>query len=405
MLSAVPLGGSGVAVRMQLAALQALWTCGVQAQAGRRARGPSGLRFEVVPAPVDVPAALRLAPVLSAALGRPVDVRQAGRAVVVDVALPTPEALSLGVLPPTIGLAVPLGMDGAGRPVVLDLGAPGTAHALVAGATGAGKSNVMRLLARGLTTAADVRLVAVDPDAATFPDVLTVSVDGSDRRAAVSWVREQLERAAGGADVRPVVLFVDEAAEVLRDGAIRADVQAIAARGRKWGCHVILATSDTSADSLPRSIIGNIRARIVGAVVDHHAAAQAAGRAGAERLERVGTFVVHPGGCTVAVPWVNAEAWAGVASAAAWCWRAAPVLETVPPEPEGIPEAVWGWIRDVTRDGSRVPGIGRIAGRARVGKAKAGVWREAALAWDGWDRRMVDDDSKPSGLGVPGGAS
>ncbi len=382
-----------LAAGLQRAALVALWRVGVQAQAGRRGPGPHGLALEVIPAPRDVPALLRSAPILSAALGRPVMLRQRGPAVVVDVSIAAP-ACQLADLPAVHGWAVPLGYGPAGRPVTLDLSAPGTPHVLIAGSTGSGKSNTVRVLARGLTAVPDVRVVAVDPDGRTFEGVPTVAVDVTDCRAAAAWARAELERSAAGAVVRPVVLIVDEAADVLRDATVRADVQAIASRGRKHGVHLVLATSDTSADSMPRAIISNVRARVVGAVVDYHAAAQAAGRSGAERLERPGTFVMHPGGIEVAVPFVDAETWRAAVSADAWLWRSAPVPAPVPRGPLGVPPDVWGWIWDTTRDGSQVPGVGRIAARGRVGKARAAAWRAVVLAWDGWDGVRGPDDSR-----------
>lgn len=375
-----------LAAAWQRAALACLWRSGVPACAGRIRRTPASVVLELVPRwPEHVPAALRTAPALQAALRipRPVTVSQVGPVVLVDVPLPAVLARTLPAeaVPAARGLALPLGLDDGGVPVVLDLGASAACHVLVTGATGAGKSVMLRFMARQLATggAPGLRLVLVDPDNATWPGV-PVAVDPADVGAALAWVASVVDKRARafGEAASPVVVMVDEAQAVLQHAACRAALELVTARGRKHGVHAIIATSDPTAGAVPRSIARNLRARVSGSVVDFHASLGAIGAVGAERIHGVGRMVVHPGGRMVTVPWVDPSDVAAAARShvhAPW----STVLSGVPACPEHVPADAWAFIAGHVRDVGRPPGVGALAARHKVGKARAAAWR---AAWD-----------------------
>ncbi|WP_131105305.1 FtsK/SpoIIIE domain-containing protein [Ornithinimicrobium sufpigmenti] len=180
------------------------------------------------------------------------------------------------------GLAVPLGLADGG-PVTVDLAVDGP-HALVAGTTGSGKSELLRSLVVGLAlhnSPADLSLLLVDYKGGSslgacaglphvtglvtdldphLADRVLLSLQSELRR------REQVLHAAGVRDVRDpgqpglprLVVVIDEfrvlAEEVpqVMDGLVR-----VAAVGRSLGVHLVLATQR------PAGVVGaDLRANV-----------------------------------------------------------------------------------------------------------------------------------------------
>ncbi|MDH6109465.1 S-DNA-T family DNA segregation ATPase FtsK/SpoIIIE [Kitasatospora sp. MAP12-15] len=206
-------------------------------------------------------------------------------------------------------LHVPIGFDGEGRPLTLDLkesaqGGMGP-HGLVVGATGSGKSELLRTLVSGLTTTHSpelLSLVLVDfKGGATFagvtelPHVAGLITNLVDDLALVDRVRDalqgeqqrrqrmlrdagnldsvreyQLRRAAGqtGPDGRPLeplpylLIVVDEFGELLtgRPDFIELFVQ-IGRVGRSLGMHLLLASQRLEEGRL-RGLDSNLSYRI-----------------------------------------------------------------------------------------------------------------------------------------------
>ncbi|WP_281965941.1 FtsK/SpoIIIE domain-containing protein [Serinicoccus marinus] len=181
----------------------------------------------------------------------------------------------------TPGLAVDLGHDAAGRPVTIDLVRDGP-HALVAGTTGAGKSELLRSLVVGLAlrrSPGDLALLLVDfkggsslGDCALLPHVTGMVTDLDPHLAGrvLASLRAELTRregvvaAAGVKDAAEVpglprlVVVIDEfrvlAEEVpeVMGGLIR-----LAAVGRSLGVHLVLATQR------PAGVVGpDLRANV-----------------------------------------------------------------------------------------------------------------------------------------------
>ena len=219
-----------------------------------------------------------------------------------------PEKLWVGVEDEGV-LRMPLGFDGAGQPLLLDLkeaaqGGMGP-HGLVVGATGSGKSELLRTLVSGLATTHSPELlsfVLVDfKGGATFagvtelPHVAGMITNLIDDLALVDRVRDalvgeqqrrqrmlrdagnvdnvreyQLRRAAGatGPDGRPLepmpyqLIIVDEFGELLssRPEFIDLFVQ-IGRVGRSLGMHLLLATQRLEEGRL-RGLDANLSYRI-----------------------------------------------------------------------------------------------------------------------------------------------
>jgi S-DNA-T family DNA segregation ATPase FtsK/SpoIIIE len=182
--------------------------------------------------------------------------------------------------------AVPLGMSASG-PFGLDLACDGP-HALVAGTTGAGKSELLRTLVAGLAASTDpdrLTFVLVDfkggsafDACARLPHTVGLVTDLDEHLAARALrcleaelrYRERRLRAAGavdlggyiaraGADAAPLprlVVVVDEFATLRAELPDFVDaLVGIAQRGRSLGVHLVLATQRPSG-----AVSDNIRA-------------------------------------------------------------------------------------------------------------------------------------------------
>jgi len=169
------------------------------------------------------------------------------------------------------GLVVPLGV-GPDGPFVVDLERDGP-HALIAGTTGAGKSELLRSLVAGLAATATperVNFVFIDykggsafDRCAELPHVVGLVTDLDDDLAERALVclhaelahRERELRAAGVADLRDhrrlpgvppipsLVVCIDEFAALAAElPQFLASLVGIAQRGRSLGVHLVLAT-------------------------------------------------------------------------------------------------------------------------------------------------------------------
>ncbi len=214
-----------------------------------------------------------------------------------------------------VGLSVPLGMDADG-PVPVDLVVDGP-HALVAGTTGAGKSELLRSWVVALAARVDPRLLSIvlvdykggaafdacarlphtaavvtDLDA-TLGERALRGLDAELRR------RERLLRQAGAADLVTLrrsggdaptlprlLVVVDEFATLAAElpGFLDALV-GVAQRGRSLGVHLVLATQ-RPAGVVNDAIRANTNLRIALRVQDAHDAHDVIGSDLAARLPR-----------------------------------------------------------------------------------------------------------------------
>jgi S-DNA-T family DNA segregation ATPase FtsK/SpoIIIE len=217
-------------------------------------------------------------------------------------------------------LALPLGRNTAGAPVVLDLTrAP---HLLIAGATGAGKSVCINTIVTGLLMQHGpdrLRFVMVDPKMVELPGyngiphlMGKVITDVEQVMGALTWLLLQMDdryrlfqqanvrnidsyntlaRKAKGVDparqpLPYIVLIIDELADLMMTAAedIERQICRLAQMARATGIHLILATQRPSIDVVTGLIKANFPSRIAFAVTSQTDSRVILDATGAERL-------------------------------------------------------------------------------------------------------------------------
>lgn len=209
-------------------------------------------------------------------------------------------------------LALALGRDVAGEPIVVDLAkAP---HMLIAGATGSGKSvgvNTILLSMLYQNAPADLRLILVDPKRVEFsmyngiPHLLCPVITEPDKTiSALKWAVAEMERrykvleeqfkrniaeynAANPDNHMPyIAIVVDELADLMVQAAkeVEDSIVRIAQKARAVGIHLIVATQRPSVDVITGLIKANIPTRIAFAVASQIDSRTILDQAGAERL-------------------------------------------------------------------------------------------------------------------------
>ena len=204
-------------------------------------------------------------------------------------------------------LALPMGRNTSGAPIVLDLGrAP---HMLIAGATGSGKSVCINTMIMGLLmrhSPATLRFLMVDPKRVELtgyngiPHLIgNVITDVDQVMAALTWLTLQMDDryrlfnslsvrnidvynalaaktaaerlAAGDKPLEPlpyIVLIVDELADLMMTAAEDVEKQLcrLAQLSRATGIHLVLATQRPSVDVVTGQIKANFPTRVAFAV-------------------------------------------------------------------------------------------------------------------------------------------
>ena len=217
-------------------------------------------------------------------------------------------------------LALSLGRDVAGEPIVADLAK--MPHLLIAGATGSGKSIgingiILTLLYRN--SPADLRLILVDPKRVEFtqyngiPHLLAPVVTEPDKTVNVlRWAVAEMERryrmfseigsrdihsynekmeknvatAEGETKLPSIVIVIDELADLMATSAneVEGAIVRLAQMARATGIHLIVATQRPSVDVITGLIKANIPTRIAFAVASQIDSRTIIDQAGAEKL-------------------------------------------------------------------------------------------------------------------------
>lgn len=239
-------------------------------------------------------------------LAREPIVMQAGGRLTIDIGRDDPETLPFATIRseleslrvPGGSSCLPVGVDLAGKLHLADLADPSSAHALVAGTTGSGKTEWLRTAIAGLlltNTPETLRLVLIDPKRVAFSDLrrspflwnassfwdngggdvvelLEALASEMDRRygllakAGVDHLLEYNRQAS--APMYRLVCFCDEYFALLAqgDGAqgkeVKRLVGVLGAKGRAAGVHLILATQQPSRQVVSGPIDANIPCRV-----------------------------------------------------------------------------------------------------------------------------------------------
>lgn len=199
-----------------------------------------------------------------------------------------------------VGLEV--GLAEQRRPVEFDFEPP---HALIAGTTGAGKSETLKSILVALVTSYtpdELGLILVDPhrelDDFTNEAHLTlpIATTTEEIQNALAYANRELShrKEENLKDGRLLVVAIDEAAadEVLRNQDNLQVLKNLSKQARKYRLHLILGTQKPSHGELP-SVLDNLLNKWVGQLSDAGTSARVTGHAGlmAHKLTPKGDFL------------------------------------------------------------------------------------------------------------------
>ncbi|GIW61364.1 MAG: DNA translocase FtsK [Patescibacteria group bacterium] len=219
-------------------------------------------------------------------------------------------------------LAVSLGLDVSGKPVIADIGK--MPHVLVAGTTGSGKSVLVNSFICSLLFRAspqEVKLILIDPKRVEFtayngiPHLLVpVIVDVDKILSALKWAVEEMKRRyklfeergvrnlegyneLSGFQALPyIVIIIDELADLMMYAPVEVEdnIARLAQMARATGIHLVIATQRPSVNVITGLIKANIPCRIafnVSSMIDSRVIIDAPG---AEKLLGRGDMLYVP---------------------------------------------------------------------------------------------------------------
>jgi len=219
-------------------------------------------------------------------------------------------------------LAVALGFDVAGKPIIADIAQ--MPHVLIAGQTGSGKSVCLNAFLGSLlfrASPSEVKLILVDPkrvELTSYNDIphmlAPVIVEPEKVISALRWVRAEMDRRyklfsqAGvrningynemsGFQALPyIVLVIDELADIMLFSPVEVEdsITRIAQMSRATGIHMVLATQRPSVDIITGLIKANIPCRVAFAVSSQIDSRVILDTQGAEKLLGRGDMLYLP---------------------------------------------------------------------------------------------------------------
>jgi len=204
-----------------------------------------------------------------------------------------------------------LGVAQDGRPLLLRVPSPDVAHMLVAGATGSGKTELMRAILLSLAATNrrhKLQFALIDPKSRGFGPLAflphLMAPIATNVRSAV----ELLQRLVAEMDRRDslrissphIVIAVDEVVDLIMTGgkAVEDALVRLAQRGREAGLHLVLGAQKPSSALLGPNLKANLPVRLVGRVgsVEDARVATGVSGSGAEKLSGQGDFIAVSGG-------------------------------------------------------------------------------------------------------------
>lgn len=222
-------------------------------------------------------------------------------------------------------LAVALGMDIGGEPIIADI--KKMPHGLIAGSTGSGKSVCINSIIVSLlykATPEQVRLLLIDPKMVELapynhlPHLVTpVVTEAKQATAALKWAVEEMEKRyalfvdAGVRDIDRynqttddtlpyIIIVIDELADLMMVSPqdVEECIIRIAQKARACGIHLLLATQRPSVDVITGNIKANVPTRLAFAVFSQVDSRTILDQSGAERLLGRGDMLFLESGTT-----------------------------------------------------------------------------------------------------------
>ena len=225
-------------------------------------------------------------------------------------------------------LSVALGKDVAGQIIIADIAK--MPHALIAGATGSGKSVCINTIITSIIYKAkpsEVKLVMVDPKVVELsvyngiPHLLIPGVTDPKKAAgALAWAVQEMdnrynvfaqkgvrdlkgynaliEKENGQGKLPQIVIIIDELADLMMVAAkeVEDSICRLAQKARAAGMHLIIATQRPSVDVITGIIKANIPSRIAFSVSSQVDSRTILDQIGAEKLLGKGDMLYFPSG-------------------------------------------------------------------------------------------------------------
>ena len=225
-------------------------------------------------------------------------------------------------------LSVALGKDVAGNMAIADIAK--MPHALIAGATGSGKSVCINTIIASIIYKAkpsEVKLVMIDPKVVELsvyngiPHLLIpVVTDPKKAAGALAWAVQEMdnrynvfaqkgvrdlkgynalvEKEEGTGQLPQIVIIIDELADLMMVAAkdVEDSICRLAQKARAAGMHLIIATQRPSVDVITGIIKANIPSRMAFAVSSQVDSRTILDQVGAEKLLGKGDMLFYPAG-------------------------------------------------------------------------------------------------------------
>lgn len=236
-----------------------------------------------------------------------------GPAGTISLEIPKPQGLTFNItarqLPHHAGI---IGLDTMRRPARIDFANPITAHCLIAGGTGTGKTNTELLLTWSLATyhdPADARFILIDIEKRgrqwnRFQNLAHLAhpiiIEDYEAALVLAWcVTELKKRSIQNYTTPKIYIIIDELQSLIEAGGCTDYLARIARVGREFGLHLIVATQHPTIEALGDATFRrNLNIRLVSRVDDANAAYIATGQknTGAETLTGPGDSILcQPG--------------------------------------------------------------------------------------------------------------
>ena len=325
-----------VATRLQ----KTLYSFGVQAKVENVSVGPAITRYELKPAE-----GVRVSKIAN--LADDIALNLAAETIRIEAPIPGKQAVGIEV-PNTeketvhfrdvvesdefqdskSKLSVALGKDVAGNMAIADIAK--MPHALIAGATGSGKSVCINTIITSIIYKAkpsEVKFVMIDPKVVELsvyngiPHLLIpVVTDPKKAAGALAWAVQEMdnrynlfaqkgvrdlkgynavaEKEEGIGKLPQIVIIIDELADLMMVAAkdVEDSICRLAQKARAAGMHLIIATQRPSVDVITGIIKANIPSRIAFAVSSQVDSRTILDQVGAEKLLGKGDMLFYPSG-------------------------------------------------------------------------------------------------------------